>query len=133
MFIFTLVRAMYNYEWGVSENTMFLPRGGAGEGGGEGVEWGGGEVNEKRRFVVCSDCISHARSTPEGRTGQRGFGCVLCHSQPRKIDSGLTRDTYAPSTRSLTQPSHIFVVLFVCARVHGPIYAFLCLHEFSMN
>ena len=68
----------------------------------------------------CSDCISHARSTPDGRTDLRGFGCVLCHSLPRKIDSELTRNAYTPPSRFLTPLFDILVVQFICIRVHGP-------------
>ena len=81
----------------------------------------------------CSDCISHARSTPDGRTDLRGFGCVLCHSLPRKIDSELTRSAYTPPSRFLTPLFDILVVHFICIRVHGPTCIFLCFSEAFEN
>jgi hypothetical protein len=69
--------------------------------------------------------FSHARSTPDGRTDLRGFGCVLCHSLPRKIDSGLTRGAYTPPSRFLTPLFDILVVQFIFIRVHCPTCIFL--------
>jgi hypothetical protein len=92
----------------VSEKTMFL-LGGAGEGGGAGVGMGGLKGERETTICrLCSDGVSHARSTLNGRTDLRGFGCILCHSQPRKIDSGLTRKA---STFHLTLRLHFSIFL----------------------
>jgi hypothetical protein len=73
------------------KNTMFLV-GGVGGGGGPRVGWRGQKVSEKRRFVVCAPMVFPTHGPqPDGTHRPAPIRMRLCHGQPRKIDSGLTR------------------------------------------